>query len=123
MGSRQCMGAEVLLHFEEYEALRLADYDLCTHAMAAERMGVSRPTFTRIYEEARRKVSTAFVESRPLLIEGGQVEFGESWFHCRECGNTFAPVGGAAWDKDICPLCQGPEPEPLTSDNINPKRK
>ncbi|MDP4271752.1 MAG: DUF134 domain-containing protein, partial [Bacteroidota bacterium] len=39
----------VILLFEEYEAIRLCDYDGLTQDQAAERMTVSRPTFTRIY--------------------------------------------------------------------------
>ena len=41
----------VILLFEEYESMRLADYLGLTQEQAAEKMNVSRPTFTRIYEK------------------------------------------------------------------------
>ncbi|MBE0642013.1 MAG: DUF134 domain-containing protein [Bacteroidales bacterium] len=118
-GSRQCFGLEVSLHFEEFESLKLADYDQCTHAQAAEKMGVSRPTFTRIYEEARRKIALAFVEGRPLHIRGGQAEFSEEWYHCRACQNDFTPVHDALWKAADCPICGSSEPERLTSDHLH----
>ncbi|PZX16902.1 putative DNA-binding protein (UPF0251 family) [Breznakibacter xylanolyticus] len=65
-------GQEVVtLLFEEYEALRLADYQGMTQEQAAVEMGVSRPTFTRVYEKARCAVARSLVEGRVLLIEGG----------------------------------------------------
>ena len=42
----------IILLYEEYESMRLADYEGLTQAQAAEQMQVSRPTFTRIYEKA-----------------------------------------------------------------------
>lgn len=118
MGSRQCFGQEVILHFEEYESVKLADYDMCTHAQAAEKMGVSRPTFTRIYEAARQKIAQAFVEGRPLMIRGGQAQFTEEWYHCTGCGNDFTPVYDPSWDGMACPICGYLEPERLTSKHI-----
>lgn len=35
--------------FEEYEALRLSDYEMLNHHQASVEMKVSRPTFTRVY--------------------------------------------------------------------------
>ena len=62
---------EVRLRFEEYEAIRLIDHDGLTQAGAAERMGISRPTCTRIYNRARKLLARALVEARPLSIGGG----------------------------------------------------
>lgn len=67
------VGINVL--FEEYEALRLADYVGLKHDEAAEKMNVSRPTFARIYESVRRKIAMAFVESRPIHFEVGSAFF------------------------------------------------
>ena len=44
-----------------------------TQEQCAERMGISRPTVTRIYNEARRKVADMLVNSRNLTISGGDV--------------------------------------------------
>ena len=75
----------VNLLYEEYEALRLNDYDLLNHHQASAMMGVSRPTFTRIYASALQKIAKAFVECLAIEIEGGNVEFGKQWFKCNKC--------------------------------------
>ncbi len=64
-----------LLHLDEYEALRLADYEGLNQEEVAVRLGVSRPTVSRILESARRTVAQALVEGRSLLIQGGPVRF------------------------------------------------
>lgn len=76
---------EVVLHYDEYEAVRLLDYEGLMQEQAAERMNVSRPTLTRIYESARKTIAKAFVEGKMIVIEGGNVDFGRQWFRCRKC--------------------------------------
>ncbi|TFG89828.1 MAG: DUF134 domain-containing protein, partial [Candidatus Atribacteria bacterium] len=56
-GNRHGMKEHVDLLYEEYEAIKLADYDLMNHQEASKLMGVSRATFARIYESARRKIA------------------------------------------------------------------
>lgn len=63
----------VNLTYDEYEVIRLLDYMQMTQERCAERMGISRPTVTRIYDEARRKVADMLVNSRNLTISGGDV--------------------------------------------------
>ena len=60
---------EVQLLLEEYESIRLCDYEDLFQEEAAERMGVSRPTLTRIYDRARKKVAKAFTEGKPIVIQ------------------------------------------------------
>lgn len=95
----------VNLLFEEYEALRLCDYDYCNHHQASVIMGVSRPTFTRIYGSALQKISKAFVEGRQISIDGGKVYFDSDWYKCLDCGSYFNNP-----EKQIiiefCPLCR-----------------
>ena len=79
----------VMLLYEEYEALRLCDYDMFHHHESSEIMNVSRPTFTRIYASARQKVAKAFVEGAQIVIEGGKVYFDSDWYHCETCGCYF----------------------------------
>lgn len=68
---------EVVLGFDELEALRLADLEGLYQAEAARRMGVSRATFGRVVGDARRKVADALVRGLALRIEGGDWELGE----------------------------------------------
>jgi uncharacterized protein len=60
---------EVALPSDELEALRLADFEGLYHADAAERMGISRATFGRILEAARRKVVDALLHGKALRIQ------------------------------------------------------
>lgn len=59
---------EQRLGFEELEALRLADAEGLYHAEAAARMGISRSSFGRILEGARRKVALALVQGQALAL-------------------------------------------------------
>jgi uncharacterized protein len=98
----------VILPFEEYEALRLCDYDMYNHHQASVIMGVSRPTFTRIYAAARQKIAKAFVEGSQISIEGGKVYFDSDWYHCKHCTCYFNnPEKNQAIEN--CPLCKSAE--------------
>lgn len=77
------------LLYEEYEALKLADYDLMNHKEASELMGVSRPTFARIYESARRKIAKALVETKEIVTVYGNVWMEKNWYICNECHARF----------------------------------
>lgn len=79
----------VSLLYEEYEALRLADYSGLIHEKAAELMNVSRPTFTRIYDGCLKKIAKAFAEGKSIIIEGGDVEFDKQWYRCNDCFQVF----------------------------------
>jgi len=63
---------EVVLHFEEIEALRLSDFKGLNQEKAAKIMKVSRPTFQRVLSEARLKVAKALSEGKAIKIEGGE---------------------------------------------------
>jgi hypothetical protein len=62
------------LNLDELEAIRLADLEGLYQEQAAEKMGVSRPTFARILESGRKKVADALVNGKGLVVEGGPVE-------------------------------------------------
>ncbi len=95
---------KLFLHIEEYEVIRLCDYEGFTHSEAARAMDVSRPTLTRIYSRARAKVAEALVEGRQIVIEGGKIYFDSDWYRCRRCGSIFNhPDKGS--DPSECPLC------------------
>ena len=79
----------VVINFEEYESIRLSDFELNGQVEAARIMGISRPTYARIYESARRKVAQAFVEGKAIVFEGGKVYFDSEWYACKSCGCWF----------------------------------
>lgn len=63
----------VVLGFDEYETLRLIDYEGYSQAQCAQRMDVARTTVTRMYASARQKMADALVNGRRLEIAGGDV--------------------------------------------------
>lgn len=103
-GDAPATAEPVLMLLEEYEAIRLCDYELKTQAEAAGMMRISRPTFTRIYESARRKMALVLTEGRVLRIEGGKVVIDAEWSYCCECDSLFNNVG-AKEAPECCPLC------------------
>jgi len=91
------------LLYEEYEAIKLADYDLMNHKEASELMGISRPTFARIYESARRKIAQAFVETKEIVTVFGNSWMDDSWFNCDQCNARFTIP--KTLEQEICPMC------------------
>lgn len=77
---------EINLSIDEFEAIRLADYEKLEHGEASEFMGISRSTFTRLIETARNKMSIFIVEGALLSISGGNIQFSRNIIKCNECG-------------------------------------
>ena len=50
--------------------MRLKDIKNLDQEKAAEKMGISQPTFFRILESARKKVSDALIHGKAIRIEG-----------------------------------------------------
>ena len=61
----------VTLSLDEFETIRLVDYEKQTHEQCAVRMDISRTTVTEIYERAREKVADCLVNGKRLVIAGG----------------------------------------------------
>ncbi len=80
------------LLYEEYEALRLADYENLTQEEAAKKMDISRPTFTRLYEKARKSIAKAFVEGKAIIIRGGTYVSEDYWYRCDNCHETIVTL-------------------------------
>jgi Zn finger protein HypA/HybF involved in hydrogenase expression len=63
----------------------LVSYEDLPQELAALKMDISRPTLTRIYNSALKKIAKAFVEYLAIEIEGGNIEFEKEWFKCNKC--------------------------------------
>ncbi len=70
-------GASIHMTLEELETLRLMDLEDHTQHEGADIMGVSRSTFQRLYNDARKKVARSLIQGNPLNIEGGHYELCE----------------------------------------------
>jgi uncharacterized protein len=97
----------ITLGLDEMEALRLADLEGLYHEAAAQRMSISRATFGRLLEEARRKVVSALFGSKMLVFEGGPIIMAEMrTFCCDDCSQAFQEPFGTGRPAE-CPHCHG----------------
>ena len=58
----------VALREDEMEALRLADYEGLYQQECADKMGISRTTFSRLIESARGKIADALLHTKAIRI-------------------------------------------------------
>jgi uncharacterized protein len=104
-GIPSSMLEELVLSIDEFEAVRLADLEGLYQQQAAERMKVSRATFGRIIEAARKKIARALVEGLALRIEGvpAQLPSGKI-LGCAACGHAWEQPCGRGRPQ-ACPVC------------------
>jgi predicted DNA-binding protein (UPF0251 family) len=97
---------EVVLSLDEYEAVRLADFEGLYQEQAALKMNISRQTFGRIIAEAHRKIADVLINGKALKIEGGDVAIRQTTsFTCPKCRQAFTACSEAQ-NQTICPHCQ-----------------
>ncbi len=64
---------KVELKLDEFEALRLCDFDGLNQIEAGEAMGISRGTVQRLLLSGRRKVVDALLHSKELILNNGDL--------------------------------------------------
>lgn len=74
---------EITLTLDEFEAIRLADYEQLYQEEAAAQMNISRQTFGRIIDTAHKKIADVLLNGKALKIEGGEV----AWNETKPCGH------------------------------------
>lgn len=65
---------EVVLSVDEFEVIRLVDYEKKSHEQCAVAMDISRTTVTEIYERARYKLAECLFQGKRLTISGGRYQ-------------------------------------------------
>ncbi len=95
----------IQLNLDEFECVRLIDHLGLEQEQAAEQMGVSRPTVTRIYASARKKIADVLVLGQALRIEGGVVKMMQRRFKCPDCNHKWGEAFGTGRPAE-CPKCQ-----------------
>ena len=63
-----------VLEVDEYECIRLIDYEGQTQEECARQMNLVRTSVTAIYARARQKIADCLVNGKELWIEGGNYE-------------------------------------------------
>jgi predicted DNA-binding protein (UPF0251 family) len=98
---------EVCLTVDEGEAIRLADLLGLSHEEAGRRMGVSRATFGRIVQNARKTIADALINGKAINIEGGKykIMLEERIFICRKCDKQWEEPQGTG-RPNSCPKCK-----------------
>ncbi len=62
----------VVMKVDEYETIRLIDFEGFTQEECAQQMDIARTTVQGIYMEARKKLSDVLVNGKDLHIQGGK---------------------------------------------------
>jgi len=97
---------EIVLGFDELEAVRLADLEGLYQEVAAERMKVSRQTFGNIIHAAHAKIAEVIVKGKALKIEGGVCQMkGMRKFACNACKHGWEVPFGTGRPAE-CPKCK-----------------
>ena len=95
---------EILISVDEFEAIRLADFEGLSQREACTIMQISQPTFNRTLSSARSKIAKAIVEGYVLRIDGGNYVLtdGSGGLECIKCGYR---IRMNVDDKNSCPKC------------------
>ena len=78
--------ANLVMSVEEYESIRLMDYEGLNQEESAKKMEIGRSTFQRIYDDARKKIAQSLVDGRNIIIEGGDYKICEDFEECSRLG-------------------------------------
>ncbi len=106
---------EVRLSVEEIESIRLKDLESLEQEECAQKMRISRPTFHRILESARKKLADALINGKAIQIEGGNFGLPQSRFRCNNDGHEWnVPFETLANRIPLsCPMCASMNIQPM----------
>jgi predicted DNA-binding protein (UPF0251 family) len=105
---------EVQLLVEEAEAIRLKDLDRLEQEECAEKMNISRSTFSRLLDTARQKLADALLNGKAIRIEGGNFEMAVRRFRCLRGHEWEVPFETMISTPPVnCPECDTPSIMPL----------
>lgn len=98
---------EVRLTVDQREAIRLSDLQGMSHEEAGGHMGVSRATFGRIIQQARKAVADALINGKAINVEGGcyRIVNKVRLFQCINCNFEWEEPFGSGRPKH-CPSCK-----------------
>jgi len=107
---------EVVLKVEELEAIKLKDLECLEQEECAKRMNISRATFQRILNSAKKKIADALVNGKAIKIEGGYYKIIEGGLD-KLRGRNERLIGGRLAISHgppnfcVCPVCGNQQPK------------
>jgi predicted DNA-binding protein (UPF0251 family) len=124
-GVRMTQLNETILTVDEFEAIRLKDFEGIDQEKAADKMKISQPTFHRLILSARKKIADAIVNGKAIKIEGGNYKMAQprgmsrgagrgqgrgfggpaSTCKCTKCGYEESKQRGVPCVSKKCPKC------------------
>lgn len=97
---------EICLSVEEIEAIRLKDLQDMDQEQCAQQMNISRATFQRILESARKKLADALLSGKAIKIAGGNFEVSTQKITCINGHEREIPLSMVGTEyAAICPVC------------------
>ncbi len=75
----------IKMSLEEYETIRLIDYNNLTQEECAAFMEVARTTVQKMYDDARNKMAKALIDGKCLKIEGGNHRLCSEMLYGKTC--------------------------------------
>lgn len=79
----------IFMTVEEYETIRLMDFEGLNQEQCASLMGVARSTIQRIYDDARKKLADSLINGKLLKIEGGDYKLCSEFEDRKQCSNCI----------------------------------
>jgi len=97
---------EVVLKVEELEAIKLKDLEDLEQEDCAKKMKISRGTFQRVLNSAKKKIADALVNGKAIKVEGGNYKMPVA-----RMGRGFGRRAGGPPTVCVCPVCENQQPK------------
>ena len=103
---------EIVLSFDEVEAMRLVDFEEMEQNAAGKKMKISQSTLSRLLKSGRKKLTDAIVNGQAIKIQGGNFKM------VRPAGGRYRAlssggrgrrggvIAGGPGGTCICPKCK-----------------
>ncbi len=97
----------IILTISEFESMRLKHYLNLDQKTAADEMGISQPTFSRILESAHQKTTQALIEGKNIKIFGGIFDYKVKFigYGCIDCNHEWEDASASKDKKINCVNC------------------